>query len=150
VSVTKGSWTIQHDYDHGPDRVFAAWADPALKVRWFDLSDAAAADYASDFRVGGRETFRSAPAASPAFTYDAEYRDIVENERIVSTYEISVDGRRTSVSVVTAEFLSTASGTRLIVTEQGAFLDGLDDPESRRSGGVAQLDALATTLDALP
>ena len=88
----------------------------------------------------------TATCTSPAFTYDAQYRDIVENERIVTTYEMSMDDQRMSVSVATVELHATPAGTHLVYTEQGAYLDGLDNAESRRIGTTSQLDNLATVL----
>lgn len=146
MSVDNNSWTIERDYPHPPQRVFTAWADPSVKVRWFDLSGSNNPDYHGDFRVGGAERFRTPGDASPAFSYDAQYRDIVENERIVTTYEMSMDGQRMSVSVATVELHATPAGTHLVYTEQGVYLDGLDSPDSRRTGTTAQLDNLATVL----
>ncbi len=60
---------------------------------------------------------------------------------------IDVDGQRISVSQFTAEFRSDGNGTRLVVTEQGAYLDGRDSPDSRAIGIRAQLDALALELE---
>ncbi len=146
MSVDNSSWTIEHDYPHPPERVFTAWADPSVKVRWFDLSGNDNPDYRGDFRVGGTESFRTPAGASPRFTYDAQYRDIVEGERIVTTYEMSIDGQRMSVSVATVELKATPAGTRVVYTEQGVYLDGLDTPDSRRTGTRSQLDNLATVL----
>ena len=145
MSVENASWTVEREYPHPPARVFAAWADPRVKVRWFDLSGDPQPDYHGDFRVGGTESFRISHGGR-AFSYDAAYRDIVGDERIVTTYEMSVDGRRMSVSVATVELTATSDGTHLSYTEQGAYLDGLDDPQSRRTGTESQLDNLATTL----
>lgn len=150
MSIDNDTWTVERDYPHPPGKVFAAWADPAVKVRWFDLSAHPDPDYASDFRVGGTETYRSPAGTSPRYTYDAEYRDIVAGERIVSTYEMAMDERRISVSLATVELTATPGGTRLVYTEQGAYLDGLDDGRSRRTGLGAQLDHLATVLKELP
>ena len=147
MTVDNDSWTIERDYPHQPARVFAAWADPSVKVRWFDLSGSDSPDFSGDFRVGGTESFRTPAGQRPAFTYDAQYRDIVEDERIVSTYEMAMDGRRLSVSVATVELTATPAGTHLVYTEQGAYLDGLDNPVSRRTGTAAQLDSLGTLLD---
>lgn len=146
MTVENSSWTLERDYPHPPERVFAAWADPTIKVRWFDLSGDRNPDYELEFRVGGTERFRTPHGTTPVFTYDAEFRDIVEPERIVATYEMSKDGRRLSVSIATVEFEATPSGTRVVYTEQGAFLDGLDDAGTRRTGVIAQLDNLATVL----
>ena len=38
------------------------------------------------------------------------------------------------------------AGTRLILTEQGAFLDGYDDPALREHGTQGLLDALGASL----
>jgi uncharacterized protein YndB with AHSA1/START domain len=148
MSVENSSWTVERDYPHPPGRVFAAWADPGTKVRWFDLSGAEDPDYSADFRVGGTERFRTPAGVEPLFTYEAQYRDIVEDERIVTTYEMGKDGARISVSVATVALTATGGGTHLSYTEQGAYLDGLDDAESRRTGTLAQLDALGALLEA--
>jgi uncharacterized protein YndB with AHSA1/START domain len=151
VSVEHDSWTLERDYPQPPGQVFAAWADPAVKVRWFDLSGTPESDYSSDFRIGGAETFRTAAGIRPRYVYDGQYRDIVIGERIILTYEVSVDGRRASVSVATVEFAATpTAGTHLVYTEQGTYLDGLDDARSRRAGVRSQLDNLTTVLKELP
>ncbi|WP_147917656.1 SRPBCC family protein [Ruania zhangjianzhongii] len=147
MSLSHDSWTIERDYPHPPDRVFAAWADPSTKVRWFDLSGTADPDYHSDFRVGGTESFRTPVGSRPDFTYTAQYRDIVPDERIVTTYEMAMDGQRTSVSVATLELSSTAAGTHLVYTEQGVYLDGLDNAQDRSLGTASQLDRLGAVLD---
>jgi uncharacterized protein YndB with AHSA1/START domain len=73
--------------------------------------------------------------------------DIVEDSRIVTSYEMTVDGRRMSVSVTTVEFFVEGGSTRIILTEQGVFLDGLDTNAQRAEGTGEFLDALANFLD---
>ena len=73
------------------------------------------------------------------------YQDIVENERIVYSYEMTMNGRRISVSVATLEFIAVDGGARLIVTEQGAYLDGLDTSDIREQGTKELLDALGSS-----
>src|ERR1039457_4337621 len=146
MSVDNSSWSIERDYPHPPERVFTAWADPSAKARWFGLSGNDDPDYHGAFPAVGRARFPAPAGARPAFTYDAQYRDIVENERIVTTYEMSMDDQRTSVSVATVELHATPAGTHLVYTEQGAYLDGLDNWDSRRIGTTSQLDNLATVL----
>ena len=67
MSVEHDSWALERDYPQPPGRVFAAWADPAVKARWFDLSGEPEPDYHSDFRVGGAETFRTAAGLRPRY-----------------------------------------------------------------------------------
>src|SRR5690242_10242932 len=94
--VTHASFTLERSYPVPPARVFAAWADPALKSRWFTGGDACP-NHQLDFRVGGRE--------------------------------------------------AAAGGTQLVLTEQGAFLDGKEEPAWRENGTADQLKALATVLE---
>ena len=67
-------------------------------------------------------------------------------QRIVHTYDMHRDDARISVSVATIEFEAVGDTTRLTLTEQGVFLDGLDTPAEREHGTNAMLDALGTHL----
>jgi uncharacterized protein YndB with AHSA1/START domain len=127
--------------------VFAAWATPAAKGKWFVGPDEwEKSNHELDFRVGGRERVSGGPKGGPVHAYDACYQDIVPNERIISTYDMHLDDKRISVSLATIEFKPARGGTRLIYTEQGAFLDGYDDPAGREHGTRALLDNLDAAL----
>jgi len=65
----------------------------------------------------------------------------VPGERIVSTYDMDLDEARVSLSLATVELKPEGSGTRLIYSEQGAFLDGYDVPAQREQGTRDPLDA---------
>jgi len=79
-------------------------------------------------------------------TFDATYHDIVPGERIVYTSTLSAGDDAMTVSVTTVEFSAAEGGTRLVLTEQGAFLDGREEPAWREHGTAGQLDALAAEL----
>jgi uncharacterized protein YndB with AHSA1/START domain len=146
-SVVHSTFTIERTYDRAPARVFAAWADPAIKGRWFGGgNDETPADLDTDFRVGGTEQIRGDDS------YVARYHEIAPDERIVFTYDLSFGGPLVSVSLATVEFHAAGggSGTQLIYTEHGAFFDGLDDPELRKNGTGGMLDALGALLDGEP
>jgi uncharacterized protein YndB with AHSA1/START domain len=145
-SVTHATFVIDRTYDAPPARVFAAWADSEAKGQWFGMG----ADYELEFRVGGREINRGGPEGGPVFTYDARYQDIVQDERIVYAYDMHMDDMRISVSLATVEFKPAGDGTRLTFTEQGAFLDGLDEPGRREEGTGTLLDRLETMLEREP
>lgn len=147
-SITHATFVLEHDYAVPPARVFAAWADPAMKTRWFSGSlEPDASPMTMDFRVGGTEQALSGAGSGPVVVYEGVFRDIVPGERIVVANWIDVDGQRISVSQLTAEFRAEDNGTRLVVTEQGAYLDGHDSPDSRAVGIRAQLEALAAEVD---
>jgi uncharacterized protein YndB with AHSA1/START domain len=127
--------------------LFAAWADPAIKRRWFaGPEEWGTGRHELDFRVGGREVNRGGPPGGPVYTFTSLYGDIVPDQRIVYTYEMHVDDKRMSISVATVEFMLDGAGTRLILTEQGAFLDGLDKSEYREQGTNDLLDALGREM----
>lgn len=146
-SVTHDTFVVERSYDASPARVFAAWADPAIKARWFaGPDDWVANGHELDFRVGGREWTSGGPPGGPVHTYEARYQDIVPEQRMVYTYEMYLDETRISVSLGTVELKATGPGTRLIYTEQGAYLDGHDAPMSRMHGTGELLDALGAEL----
>lgn len=139
-SIKHVTFAIERNYNASPERVFAAWADPAVKFQWFPKAEE------FDFRVGGREISRGGPSGGPIHTFDACYQEIVQNNRIVYTYTLDTGENRTSVSVTTVEIKPGDSGTQLIYTEQGAFFDGHDTPEQREHGTKYMLDKLGDFL----
>ncbi len=145
-TVIHGTFVVERTYDASPARVFAAWSNPAAKARWFGGPGEGDPTYELDFQVGGREVTRGGPPGGPVYAYDARYQDIVPNRRIVYTYDMHMDRTRISVSLTTVEFESVGSGTRLIFTEHGAFLDGHDTPAARKHGTGELLDALGAVL----
>ncbi len=142
-SVEHDTFVIERRYPAAVSRVFAAWADPAAKATWFGGPGQA---HTMDFRVGGREHNSGGPEGGPTYSYDSVYQDIVENERIVHTYDMHLDDQRISVSLAIVEFHADGDGTRLVYTEHGAYLDGLDKPADRAHGTGALLDALGATF----
>src|ERR1700735_2961733 len=98
-AVTHDTFVIVRTYDSPVANVFRAWADPKLKARWCAGSvDALGSGYELDFRVGGREVSRGGPPGGPVYTYSAQFRDIVVDQRIVSTSEMVADDTRISAT----------------------------------------------------
>jgi uncharacterized protein YndB with AHSA1/START domain len=146
-SVTHATIVIERTYDAPPARVFAAWADPAVKIRWYlGPEDWELADYELDFGVGGRERSAARPPGGPVHVYEARFQDIVPDQRIIFAYDMYLDETRISVSLATVELKPVAASTRLTYTEQGAYLDGHDVPDLREQGMGTLLDALGAEL----
>jgi uncharacterized protein YndB with AHSA1/START domain len=138
---------IERRYQTTPDEVFSAWSSVEAKERWFMGPDEWQHEPLElDFRIGGRERSVGGPPGGPVSTYNAVYWDIVEPERIVYSYEMLEHERRTSVTLATVELAADGDGTRLTLTEHGAFLDGLADPALREDGWGSLLDALGRAL----
>ncbi|MCY1141941.1 SRPBCC family protein [Actinoplanes sp. Pm04-4] len=147
-SAQHDTFTISRHYAATPARVFQAFADPSAKAKWFGSPDPAARkeDVSFDFREGGRETTTTIAPDGTRYGFAATYTDIVPVERLVYTYEMSLNGARISVSVVTVEFRPAAGGTDFSITEQGVYLDGLDNADQRRGGTELLMDALGKSL----
>jgi uncharacterized protein YndB with AHSA1/START domain len=101
-----------------------------------------------DVRPGGRERLKGRWTSGTVTTFDAIYLDVVPDTRLVYAYEMHMDERKISVSLATIEIEPAGSGTRLVLTEQGAFLDGYDDAGSRERGTALLLDRLGAALKA--
>ncbi|MGH6952214.1 MAG: SRPBCC family protein [Vitreimonas sp.] len=148
-STTHATFVIEREYPHPPAKVFAAYANPKSKAQWFVGPDAwEKSNFTSDFRVGGKESVSGGPPGGPVHYYNGEIWDIVENARIVISYEMHLDKTRISVSLGTTEIEPNGSGTKLIYTEQGAFLDGYDDAGERERGTQELLGQLEAFLRA--
>jgi uncharacterized protein YndB with AHSA1/START domain len=146
-STEHATFVIARSYAASPARVFAAWADPVQKARWFAGPDEwIKFTHDADFRVGGRERLATGPAGGTVHKFDCCYQDIVPDQRIIYSYDMHLDATRISVSLTTVEFKPEGTGTRLIFTEQGVFLDGTDSAATREQGTRALLDKLDAAL----
>jgi uncharacterized protein YndB with AHSA1/START domain len=141
--IEHGTFVVERVYDASPDRTFAAWSDPLAKARWYSDPEQ---ELELDFRVGGWERHGGTLPDGREYAYQALYQDIVLGRRIVYTYDMLLDGIRISVSLATAEFKPERDGTRLVFTEQGAFLDGHEMPARREQGMGSLLDLLGQWL----
>jgi uncharacterized protein YndB with AHSA1/START domain len=146
-SVLHTTFCIERTYPVSRAQVFKALSDPVAKAKWFTGGNGyTLLAREMDVRPGGREHVKGRMSSGIVSTFDAIYHDVVEDERIVYSYEMHLDDRKISVSLATLELKPVGSATRLVMTEQGAFLDGYDDAGSREHGSNFLLDALGNSL----
>ncbi|GII51916.1 activator of HSP90 ATPase [Planotetraspora thailandica] len=142
-SVTHTTLTFERVYAVSPARVFAAWTDPGARARWFATLGN---DHEIDFRVGGKEIVRGPDESGTILTFESVYHEIVVDRRIVSASVLYSGQIPATVSLTTVELWEEGDGTRLLLTEQGAFLDGHEQPAWREQGIAGQLSALDQEL----
>ena len=147
-SVVHDTFSIERLYEASVERVFAAFSSIEAKARWFSGPEHwVTARRELDFRVGGREVLSGGDQDGPPHTFVAHYFDIVPGRRIVYGYDMFVGERKLSVSLTTIELESAGPGkTWLRFTEQGAYLDGAQEPSQREAGTRQLLDKLGRSL----
>ncbi len=150
TAVVHDTFVIERTYDHPAAKIFKAFSDAELKRRWFSGPPEWGDDeHQLDFRVGGAETSVGGPPGGPVITFEALYREIEQDERLVITYEMHVDGALLSISLATTELHPDGDRTRLVYTEQGVFYGGPEDVANREEGSRGLLDALDAVLSSL-
>jgi uncharacterized protein YndB with AHSA1/START domain len=153
-SIIHNTFVLERSYPKPPKTVFAAFADPGKKRRWFaEGREHNVQQFELDFRVGGTERLKyqmkpGTPVAGMIITNEGRYQDIVPDQRIVTAATMDLGEKRIVVSLVTAEFLQSGEGTDLILTHQGIYLSGPSGltPQMLEAGWRALLDTLQAEL----
>jgi len=145
--ATHATIILERKFGVPPERVFAAFSDPAKKRKWFaDGEGAKIESYELDFRVGGKEVKRMQFSDFPVCTNDTYFLVIVPNHRIVIAYTMSMNNHAFSSSQATFELIASEGGTTLVFTEQAAFFEKSDGPKLREDGWRQLLDQPAHAL----
>ena len=150
-SIIHNTFVIERNYPQPPDHVYAAFAQPARKRRWYAEGDHEIQEFEMEFRVGGSERFRyrfkeGHPIAGSEIANESTYHDIVPEKHIVMASKISLNGKPIVVMLATFAFIPTATGTDLILTHQGAFIEWPGGPQMIEAGWRGLLDRLAKAL----
>jgi uncharacterized protein YndB with AHSA1/START domain len=147
-SVEHSTIVIERGYDASPARVFAAWSTKEALLRWASPGEGWECSIDRfEFKVGGVETSRFGPRDGPVYLNEAHYLDIVPDQRIVSAGCMTSGGQRIFAGMLTVEFRPAGRGCRMVMTEQGAFLDAHDVPANHQAGWNRMLDNLRGELD---
>jgi len=147
-SIKHSSFVIERRFDYDPAQVYRAWADPAAKARWFNGPPDKWTEEVRemDVRVGGRDRLIGKFVDGSESRFECQYLDVVPEKRLVYVYDMYWQGKKISVSLASVEFVLAGRGTKLVLTEQHAFLDGYDDAGSRERGTRSLMEQLATML----
>src|SRR5829696_2568213 len=129
--LARAGFTLTRDYPVPLQRVWGAFAEEDQKLGWWGAGDVAE----GKFHDG------------PVSRYEATYTDIVEHVRIVTTYDMWLDGIHMSTSVASLEFEPIDEGTRFAHVEHGVFFDQFwADGPNREKGSRGLLKALGNYL----
>jgi uncharacterized protein YndB with AHSA1/START domain len=147
-SVVHATFHLERSYAAPVARVWKALTDETAKQKWFAGPPGRweLLERRMDVRVGGGERLKGRWESGVVSTFEATYHDVIPNERLVYSYVMHLDDRKISVSLATLQLKAEGGKTTLMLTEQGAFLDGYDDAGSREQGSGHLLDALGASL----
>jgi uncharacterized protein YndB with AHSA1/START domain len=150
-SQVHATFVIERSYRHSVDAVWSALSENDARDQWFGAGEAFdVAEKSHDFRVGGHGLEEGQWHGGPRSRFDSTYTDIVDQQRIVFTYDMWVNEQHMSTSLTTIVLEPDGDGTRLTYTEQAVHFDGLDSVEGREEGSRGLLENIGVYLDARP
>ena len=105
---------ITREFDAPRHLVFKAYTTPELVRRWWHANRGEMTLCEIDLRVGGKWRYLMTACSGPEVGFHGEYREIVPDERIVSTevYEGAPDAE----ALDTVTFTGTGAGDRTTLT----------------------------------
>jgi uncharacterized protein YndB with AHSA1/START domain len=113
---------ITREFDAPKHLVYKAWTTPELVKRWWHANRGEVTIVEIDLRVGGKWRYVMVADDGSEVGFHGEYREIVPNERIVSTeiYEGLPEGvsEEEGATVNTATFTETDGRTTLTLLVQ--------------------------------
>ena len=151
TAIVHSTFAIERNYPQSPERVFAAFAQPARKRRWYAEGDHEIQEFEMEFRVGGVERFsyrfkEGHPIAGSVIANEGIYHDITADKHIVMASKMSLNGKPIVVMIATLEFLPSGTGTDLVLTHQGSYIDWPQGPQMVEMGWKSLLERLGKDL----
>lgn len=110
---------ITREFDAPRHLVFEAWTRPELVARWWTAKRGTARGMEIDLRVGGRWRYVMDTDGGQEVAFHGEYREVVPEERIVSTevYEgapLPPDQLEANATLNTVTFAEVGDGRTLV------------------------------------
>jgi uncharacterized protein YndB with AHSA1/START domain len=114
---------VTREFDAPKHLVYKAWTTPELVAKWWTARRGTAREMEIDLRVGGRWRYVMDADNGQEVAFHGEYREIVPNERIVSTevFEgapLPPEELEANATVNTATFAEENGRTKLTILTQ--------------------------------
>lgn len=142
---TTHSLKLERTYKQSPDKVWAAWTDPAAMRAWFypgDVSSVVVERF--DVRKGGDVRIQFGPGPMGTPTAIGKIIDVVPGKRIAFTW--NWEGAPTMTdSIVTIEMVKAGSGTKVTLRHDG--LPSRDVADHFGGGWTGIMDRYTVALD---
>ncbi|MEO6990615.1 MAG: SRPBCC domain-containing protein [Candidatus Baltobacteraceae bacterium] len=145
-SLAVPALVLRRTYNVPRERVFAAWTDPEIAVRFFSPGEMKATDIRMDVKAGGPFTITMVSPQTERVTARGIYREVKAPERLVMTWRWEEDDPAEEYdSLLTLEFNEQDGGTELVLTHEK--LVSLESRARHEEGWTSIVDQLATVLE---
>ena len=98
--VQKPSLTLKRRLNAAPEKVYAAWTDPAKIVKWFGPDAGAVKSAVLDVRTGGRYAIVFSTADGEEHHVSGVYREVIPDERLNFTWSWRTTPERESLVTI--------------------------------------------------
>ena len=140
--VAKPSLTLKRQLNAAPEKVYAAWAQPAKLAQWFGPDSGAVTRAELDLRVGGRYTIVFHTEDGEEHHVSGTYREVVPNEKLVFTWAWRSTPERESL--VTILIKPDGGGSLLTLVHEQFFDEAARDRHAW--GWTGSLDKLERVI----
>lgn len=149
TDVENYTLSLTREFSASPEKVFQAWTDPDILVKWFGPKGVATDSAQIDLKIGGEYHFTLKLPDGKIVDHHGEYREIDPPNKLVFTGILDGQGCAGSEGVfaetlVTVEFQDLGGATRLVLTHD--FLPTEDSRDSHSFGWNGSFDCLAEVL----
>ena len=122
------------------DRLYRAWWDPELLQQWFCPAGMAVGQVMSSFQVGGKYRIKVQQDNGNSHFIMGEYSEIVENQRLVFSWQWVGEPHVTQVALEFSE--QGESGSQLILCHSG--FEDEEDRDLHQQAWIECLEKLST------
>jgi uncharacterized protein YndB with AHSA1/START domain len=149
LMITPATFVCERDFEHDVSLLYWAFTDEDAKRVWFGGQGRfEVVHHTLDFRAGGTESWRGRPHGAALMTNDTTFIETRQNERIILSYVMTMDGALFTVSQQVLEFTARPQGgSHLKLTEQILFIDRADHLAGRIDGTQGMLERLNDYLN---
>lgn len=144
-----GGLSLTREIKAPREKVYEAWTRIEHRRQWFVGPSWTEIKRSLDLKINGIEIAHGRFPDGTETIYTARFHLIEPNIRLIYAFDMHVGGKLFSVSLAGVEFTSKSEATELTYTEQGLFLVGEYNAESRTAGTNGLLDQFASYMESM-
>jgi uncharacterized protein YndB with AHSA1/START domain len=143
-AATSDRLAIRRIIDASPERVYAAWTNPALLAQWWGPPGSIVTIVECDIRVGGQYRFAIQTAPASTYVVYGSYQVVQPLQKLVFSWRWEDPAMDIGSSLVTIEFQAQGECTEVVLTH--TQLPSEEARNAHHAGWVGILDHLDSWL----